>query len=217
MAKDKREIAKEMYFNGSRLTDIADKLEVPLGTVSSWKSRGKWERPKVKKKRGGQLGNKNAVGNKGGPPLGSKNAETHGFYSKWLPEETAEILGEVAALNPIDLLWDNIKLQHAAILRAQRLMFVKDQADKTVEAVSVTPDGSEVLEIQQAWDKQANFLNAQSRAMKTLEGMIKNYEDLVHRNWDMASEEQKLRIDKLRQEISLSEQTDAAVRIVDDI
>lgn len=51
-----------------------------------------------------------------------------------------------------------------------------------------------VSEVQQAWDKQANFLSAQARAQKTLEGMINRYEDLLHKNWDLATDEQKARI-----------------------
>ncbi len=35
-----------------------------------------------KRKRGGQPGNKNAVGNRGGAPYGNKNSVTHGGYRK---------------------------------------------------------------------------------------------------------------------------------------
>lgn len=41
---------------------------------------------KVRKKRGGQPGNKNAIGNRGGgAPLGNKNAWRHGVYERWPP------------------------------------------------------------------------------------------------------------------------------------
>ena len=30
--------------------------------------------------------------------------------------------------------------------------------------------------------------------MKTLEGLISKYEDLLHKNWDLATEEQKARV-----------------------
>ena len=53
-------------------------------------------------------------------------------------------------------------------------------------------------EVQEAWDKQANFLAAQARAQKTLEGMINRYEELLHKNWDLATEEQKARIEQIR-------------------
>ena len=53
-------------------------------------------------------------------------------------------------------------------------------------------------EVQQAWDKHGNFLQAQARAQKTLEGLIKQYDELLHKNWELASEEQKARIAQLR-------------------
>ncbi len=56
----------------------------------------------------------------------------------------------------------------------------------------------EKWEVQQAWDKQANFRQRQARAQKTLEGMINRYEDLLHKNWDLATEEQKARIAQIK-------------------
>ena len=62
------------------------------------------------KRRGAPKGNKNAVGNKGGVggPLRNKKAEKHGFFSKYLPEETLEIVNEIKEMNYLDMLWDNI-------------------------------------------------------------------------------------------------------------
>lgn len=87
--------AEEMYKSGMKLVDIAKKLDVPASTVRRWKSTQNWDGDTKKKKnersqkkktsarhKGGQLGNKNAVGNKGGPlKPGDKIAEKHGAYS----------------------------------------------------------------------------------------------------------------------------------------
>ena len=100
----------------------------------------------------------------------------------------------------MDILWANIQMQMAAIVRAQNIMYVTDKNDKTVEKVE-EKDGNVVgerWEVQQAWDKQANFMSAQSRAMKTLESMIKQYDELLHKNWELATEEQKARINQLK-------------------
>src|SRR5690606_36034522 len=86
-----------------------------------------------KKKKGGQPGNKNAVGH--GAPKENKNAEKHGFFSKYLPEETLAIAQEIQEKDPLDLLWENIVIQYTAIIRAQRIMYVKNQNDKTIEKV----------------------------------------------------------------------------------
>jgi len=62
--------------------------------IRKWKSADKWQAELECKKRGGQKGNKNAVGH--GAPKGNKNAETHGAYStvhldNLPPEERAYI------------------------------------------------------------------------------------------------------------------------------
>ncbi len=132
-------------------------------------------------------------------PPRNKNAEKFGFFSKYLPEETVSIIQEMPT-DPLDILWDQIQIAYAAIIRAQQIMYVRDAEDKTVEKVE--KKGGNVIgekwEVQQAWDKQANFLSAQARAQKTLDGMINRYEDLLHKNWDLVTEEQKTRIEQMR-------------------
>ena len=195
--------AKALYEKGLKLVDIAKQLAIPPGTIRRWKSTYKWDNERsVKKsershrKKGAQPGNKNS---KGGP-VGNRKAETHGFFSKYLPAETLALVKEVEDKNPLDILWENITIQYAAIIRSQQLMYVTDQDDMTKELIEDkcgTVSG-ERWEVQQAWDKQANFMAAQSRAMKTLESLIKQYDELLHKNWALATEEQKARIDVLR-------------------
>ena len=97
--------AETLYRKGMKLSEIAEKLKVPAGTVRRWKADQKWDdgnqkkrsetstkterKPSAKterkpsaRKSGGQPGNVNAVGNSGGgAPVGNKNAEKHGAYS----------------------------------------------------------------------------------------------------------------------------------------
>ncbi len=135
-----------------------------------------------------------------GAPKGNKNGEKHGFYSKHLPKETLEIVKELEEKNPLDILWENITIQYAAIIRAQKLMFVSSQDDKTIER-SGYKSGKLIGEdyvVQMAWDKQEQFLNAQSRAMTTLHQMIARYDELLRSS--LSTEEQRARIDKLKAE-----------------
>ena len=207
---DVRAKAKQDYMSGMKYQDICSKYNLSINTLKSWVKRHGWSAEKKrrnekgahKKKRGAPLNNRNAVGNKGGAaPKGNKNAETHGFFSKYLPEETFDIMREIQEKDPLDLLWENIVIQYTAIIRAQRIMYVKDQDDKTVERVGHRSGKvrGEEWEVQQAWDKQANFLQAQSRAMKTLESMIRQYNELLKSS--LATEEQQLRIKKMEAEI----------------
>lgn len=94
------EQAKELFLSGKKLIEISEILKVPEGTIRSWKNRYKWNtatlqksKCNVAKKRGGQLGNKNAEGNKGGAaPQQNKNAVKTGefetlFFDALEPEE----------------------------------------------------------------------------------------------------------------------------------
>lgn len=154
---------------------------------------------------GAPIGNKNAVGNiGGGAPLFNKNAETHGFFSKYLPKDTLEIIEEIKEKNPLDILLKQITIQYAAIIRAQKIMYVKDKNEmiKEIKKHKDTEFGEEIeYEFQFAWDRQATFLNAQSRAMGELRSLIKQANTMINENPELASEEQKLRVDKLRAEI----------------
>ena len=49
-ASDKKRIAEKLFRAGMRLADIAKKLEIPEGTVRSWKNREGWDCNVAKKK-----------------------------------------------------------------------------------------------------------------------------------------------------------------------
>ena len=181
---DKKEQAKKYYEEGWKYKDISEKLSVPLNTLKSWRKRDKWERGGATEEvqptnRGAPQGNKNAQGNKGGsPPKGNKNAVKHGIFAKWMPEETIEIMETVSQSEPADILWNNIMIQYTAIIRSQQIMYVNDIGDisKEESGLSSGENGhSSTMQVQYAWDKQANFLAAQSRAMGTLSNLIKQF------------------------------------------
>ena len=214
MNEDVRQQAEADYISGMKYKEIAEKYGVTINTVKSWKTRYQWSRGDKKgvhtkkkkvcaqkqREKGGQPGNKNAVGHGGTGPPGNKNAEKYGFFSKYLPEETREIFSAISDADPLDLLWHQIQIAYAAIIRAQKIAYVKDQQDKTVEKVE-EKDGNvigERWEVQQAWDKQNEFLKAQARAQSELRSLIKQYDEMLHKNWELASEEQKTRIELLK-------------------
>lgn len=194
--------AREMYQKGMKLIEIAKAFDLPEGTIRSWKNRQKWESNVAKeksnvakRKRGGQPGNHNATG---GPP-GNSKAEKHGLFRKYLPPETFSIIQEMPK-DPLDVLWDQIQIAYAAIIRAQQIMYVRDREDKTTEKIE-EKDGNvigERWEVQQAWDKQANFLKSQARAQSELRSLIKQYDEMLHKNWELATEEQRSRIAQMK-------------------
>ncbi|MDT2438061.1 phage terminase small subunit [Enterococcus avium] len=165
----KYEQAFDDYQKGLKYREIAEKYGVSISTVKSWKSRY-WSKEKVATKDA-------TIPNNKGAPESNKNAVTHGLFANWLPEETLEIMNEVATSKPEDILWNNIMIQYTAIIRAQKIMYVYDgDLSKEVSKWSSSESGSsEEYAIQYAWDKQANFMNAQSRAMSTLANLIKQF------------------------------------------
>ena len=209
-----------MYLQGQKLVEIASQLNLPEGTVRRWKCTHKWgnERSEKKserspkRKRGAQPGNKNSSG---GPP-GNKKAEKYGFFSKYLPEETREIFSAIDHADPLDLLWHQIQLSYAAIIRAQRIAYVKDQDDKTKETV-MSGETSDMYSVQQAWDKQNNFLKAQARAQGEFRNMLKQYDEMVHKNWETASEEQRARIALMKAQMDKLTGNNQEIEDLDDI
>ena len=109
--------AEKLYREGMRLVDIARRIGKPEGTVRRWKSTQNWDgtglgdgkkkqsersgkgKANVRKKKGGQPGNKNAVGHAPSVPYGNTNALKHGGYSQiyWdtLDEEEKELISSV--------------------------------------------------------------------------------------------------------------------------
>ncbi|WP_280149726.1 phage terminase small subunit [Bacillus safensis] len=227
--------AEKDYVKGMKYKDLAEKYGVSINTIKSWKKRHGWERKKgapkrksVHTKKGGQPGNVNALGNSGGAaPIRNQNAKTHGFYSKHMPAEAFEIMQDIQGFSPVDLLWEQIQIQFTAIVRAQKIMFVesKDEMIKELKKKkSVVSDSADIeeeeYEFQFAWDRYATFLNAQSRAMSELRGLIKQFDNIAHETDErrLKLEQMRLNIDKTKAEVEKMELGDVApVYIVDDI
>lgn len=193
--KIKKDVYQD-YCTGLKLKDIAEKYNISLNTLKSWIKRYKWSKdkmrtPKVHPKQN-EIQKKSAL-NK------NTNAVKHGLFAKYLPAETLELIGNIEMMSPLDILWENICLKYAEIIRSQQIMYVKDTNDATKR---ITVDGSEttVYQYKEAYEKQASFLMAQSRAMGTLMNLIKQYEEMC--NGKLATEEQRLRIEKLKKEIA---------------
>lgn len=229
--------AEKLYHKGMLLVEIAKKLNVPAGTVRRWKSTQGWdnntkpetecaktrktersetkiEKPSVRK-RGAPKGNKNAKG--AGAPKRNQNAVKHGFFSKYLPEDALSIIDDIEDKDYIDILWENIQICYAAILRSQKIMYVENKEElikeiKKMKKMKGEKGGAEIeWEFQFSWDRQATFLTAQARAMSELRALIKQYEEI-------ASEEQLAKVEKIKAETKRIkiENTDRGDGEVDD-
>lgn len=161
---------------------------------------------------GAPKGNTYAVGNRGNPnppnQFSKRNsaAVTHGFFQKFLPEETLEIMEAMNERSPADLIWDQIQIQYAAIIRAQRIMHVdsKDEMIKELKKHKDTEWGKEVeYEFQFAWERQAQLLTAQSRAIGELRSSIRQFVEMADQDDErrLKLEQMQLSIDKTKVEI----------------
>ena len=227
----KADEALALYKQGHKLVEIAKQLDLPEGTVRRWKCTYKWDgdnkanvrngtKANARNKGGAPKGNRNAAGHRGGrAPKGNQNARRWGLLSRYIPQETMDILGITSETPPLDLLWDQIQIAYAAIIRAQQINFVKDKDDMTTTKIKegYSDTGTtEEWEVQQAWDKQASFMKAQARAQSELRSMIKQYDEMLHRDWDTATEEQKLRLQVLRSKLSDGAGQEAPVIVIND-
>lgn len=217
MAIDWDKIKREYEITDIKLCDLGKKHGIKYPTIKSQKQRHGWAKRdaskeskdasgKKKGKGGAPLGSKNALGNKGGKgaPPGNNYALKHGFFKLIFPddEDTRAILDEIQLKSPLEILWDQIQIQYLAIARAQNIMWVRDHEDTSTSRVGYQKGkvSGERWEVQYAWDKHASFLTAQSRAIQTLERLIARYEQLLQK--DMETEEQQLRMEKLKAEIA---------------
>ncbi|MGG1792398.1 phage terminase small subunit [Bacillus mycoides] len=180
----------------------------------------------VNNRGGAKKGNRNATGNSGGSaPLRNGNAATHGLYRKYLPQELYDLKEELEeAINndPLSILWESIMLQHAQIIHAQRIMFVKDNQDMTKELRKnkLSESGfEEEWEIQFAWDKQASFLNAQSKALSTLSALIRDFDRLANIDDERRAKLEfiQVQIDKIKSTTNNDDNDIEPVVIVDNI
>ncbi len=229
------DIKREWETTKITLSALADKHDIKLGTLKSRKSREGWSRDPTKKdatKQGDATIKDEKVAtskkrkeqkNRSGNPnprnqFTERNgaALKHGLFSRYIPQETLEIMGMMDKDDPADLLWDQIMIQYAAIIRSQEIMFV-DNKNETVKELkklkvenAVSADGQDVqlpiekeYEIQFAWDRQATFLNAQSRAISELRTSIKQFMELSSNEDErrLKLEQMELGVEKSKKEI----------------
>ncbi|RAS75231.1 phage terminase small subunit [Priestia endophytica] len=231
------DIRKEWETTKITLAALAEKHDIKIGTLKSRKSREGWSRDPTekdatqnkkvatiqdaepKRKRSGNPNPKNQFTKR------NKAAEKHGLFSKFLPEETQEIMDAMLEFSSADLIWQQIQLQYAAIIRAQRIMFVTDQGEmikelkKTKESYSDKGSSSEEeWEFQFAWDRHATFLTAQSRAMAELRNLIKQFDEQAHIDDErrLKLEGMQVTIDKSKAELEklTTKEDDGPIEIV---
>lgn len=208
---------------------ISELIGENVNNIRNWKSSDKWdEQLREDTRPGAPKGNQNAKGSKGSP--GNVHNYKHGLYTsedrytkknlkRMLPTDVLNLMGELEEESPVDKLWRSILLQEARIIRMQKISHVKNKKDITKELKKVSEGNNytEEYEIQFAWDKENNNITAQSKAMDTLAKMIEKYDKMIHANWDLVTEEQKLRIEVLKYKLGVKDNNNKSISKLDSI
>lgn len=128
--------------------EICDKYDISINTLKSWIKRYKWADEKKnknnkgapKKKRGAPLNNKNAVGNNGGPPIGSMNNIKHGayqsIYADMLSTEDKILFNMIQPTINIDDEIKLLRLKIARLLNREKTFFYNMFGIKTEKDIS---------------------------------------------------------------------------------
>lgn len=238
------EIQNEWETTKITFKELAEKHGVKEGTLKSRRSRENWSRDatdatnataeigrvatdarddsKADKINSSSNGKRKKQSNRSGNPKPKNKftkrnsaAVTHGLFAKYLPEETMDILESLNQRSPIDLIWDQIQIQYAAIIRAQKVMWVEDADDHLKEESGYSSSdtgGSTSYKVAYAHERYNSFLLAQSRAMSELRSLIKQYDELLQT--DLATEEQKARIAVLKSKVPNQNKVDMNKQIV---
>lgn len=180
---------KEDYDTGNyKLKDLAEKHDIKLGTLKSKVSREGWNKVATKKKKTTKKvatkrhpQDTTHIRRKSGNPNPVKKfternnfATKHGLLSRYIPKETMELMGIADSMDAADIIWAQIQIQFAAIIRAQNVMWVEDANDNSVETTGISMEG-ESMKVSFAYEKYASFLSAQSRAMAELRSALKQF------------------------------------------
>lgn len=118
---------------------------------------------------------------------------------------------------PADLIWDQIQIQYAAIIKAQKIMFVTSKSEMIKELkkseYELVPDSDKKLkqiatleeyEFQFSWDRQSTFLNAQSGVMCELRSLIKQFIELSHEDDERRRKHKQIQVSIERQKHDMS-------------
>lgn len=228
------DIRKEWETSEITFKDLAEKHNLKDSTIRSRKNREKWQRNATqqnatqqnatqrknvatKKSAAKQKSSNGTQRRRSGNPNPSHKfpkhntyARKHGLFSQYMPKEMMDIIDTLEEKSPADMLWDQIVIQYANLLRSQEIMFVegKDELVKELkrEKQQSGEKGSsweEEYELQFAWDRQAQLLQAQARAITELRTSINQFIKLADEEDErkLKLQQMQLSIDKTKVEI----------------
>lgn len=199
--KVNRDKAFEIYKEAKgqiSIEDIAEILQEKPSIIKKWRAVDEWDYNLTGKK------------NKPGGQQGNQNARKMGWYSKYQPRRVCKIVDEIEANNisQLEIMWVEVKMQWALIIDNLKQLHVSSKNDHTrvLKKESHTEFGdTKKYEVITAYEKQLKYTKEMSNARKVLFELIEKYISAVNKDWELASEEHKLRVEMLRGKINNNE------------
>lgn len=184
---EKRFKAETLYKKGLSYKEISERLGTPESTIRRWKSTYKWDKEnnantrtkqpeqKEKKKRGGQKGNVNAVGNNGGAPKGNTNALKHGGYSQIFTNTLTDEEKELFIDSPDEELQLLIDEKNLLTVREHRLLTaIKKYTDvpggQAVQYITSIEDKKIFADTDEAQEEKERYIDIRNK--KQEEGLV---------------------------------------------
>lgn len=223
MAKEKYELAEVDYKKGMKYKDIAEKYDVSINTVKSWKTR-KWGKEKsvhtknksVHTKRDATTSDdKTKTGYRSNPKNQFTKRNTvsvkHGFYRQWLPQDMVEIIEETKDFTIADRLWFQIETKFAALIQLHKIMFVENREDtlKEESGYSSGEGGSgQTYKVVYAFEQYAEYIKTEARLTSEWRNVVKQFLELSDEYDErrMKIEQMQLNIEKTKTDIEKTKQ-----------
>lgn len=166
-----RQIARRYFIeSGGQMpsAEIARRIGRPASTVRKWKQRGDWARLLA-------LGGPDDALIRAPIPAPRRQGPCA------VPPKVRAIMDAAGGMDEREILWKVILFQYASIVRAQELMYVRDENDTRFLAKGEGVDGEQgsTYEPHAAWDRHASFMQAQSRAVAAFNSSLKAYQQLM--------------------------------------
>ena len=223
MGKEKYELAEVDYKKGMKYKDIAEKYDVSINTVKSWKTRKCGKEKSVHTKNKSVHTKRDATTSddktKSGYRSNPKNQFTkrntvsvkHGFYRQWLPQDMVEIIEETKDFTIADRLWFQIETKFAALIQLHKIMFVENREDTLREesGYSSGEGGSgQTYKVVYAFEQYAEYIKTEARLTSEWRNVVKQFLELSDEYDErrMKLEQMQLNIEKTKTDIEKTKQ-----------
>lgn len=211
-----KELAKKDYIKGVKYNELADKYQVCINTIKSWKHRYNWTRKSINTKneqktciprRGAPLDNKNALGNNGGARMGNKSAEGYGatkdnknalitgefefIFWDTLEKDEMELVGQIS-YDKRNLLKQEIQLLTVRERRMLKRISTLRNKEMVVDTAIVGVNGKYVIDTVESIAAINRIQNIEESLTRIQDKKAKFISEL--HKWQM--DEEKFKLDK---------------------